>query len=801
MEHPETIIVGIGASAGGIAPLQTFFSHIPEGAGIAYVVIQHLSPRHESKMPEILATRTPLPIHVAEEGMKVLPDHIYLIPARHNLNIREGVLHLEKTLSSHYPNLPIDRFFHALGVDQKDHGVAIVLSGTGSDGSRGLCTVKQSGGLVMVQSPDQAEFTGMPLNAMATQMVDHVLTVEEMPAMILKYFRPDFKFPVAPPPEESPPDPAHIPELEDAEDVKAFRQIINLISQRTHIPFHAYRPPTLLRRIKRRMEKQAIPELPKYLAFLKVRPPEVSLLAQDCLIGVTHFFRDPEAFVLIQDHVLPSLFADLDQETPIRIWVCGCSTGEEAYSLAILIHEYQQARQLNRPVQIFASDVSQQMIEQASLGIFSQKKVATLSQGRLESYFIPEGPVYRIRQHIRERIIFSRHNVLSDPPFINLDLISCRNVMIYLEDHAQDQVLDSFHMALKPSGFLWTGPSEMGAQPAPGFDLLNTRWKLFRRRLSPRSQPSLRPRHTMVRQTSLLPRRHAPTKVINAASGLPEHYIQRILIQACVPDGLVMDQDLNILYVVGDAGRFLPLPKAGMDTRLPALLPAPVVQATRRCLDEKAFEEFRLEVSMPRLDGISEAIKLGIRPLGAKAGEEHDFFFLEMTPPTVTAPSQNREKWQKELYLAHETAAEQQATLDMVRQELSATQEELDALSQELRTMSDEMESKDKQLGEADAALRAILSTSSLMLIFLNSRMEIQQISAAAKARFASSAASGMALQDLREALAPLVRQTLESHRPQQAQIPIQGETYVWETGLYQIDNETEGVLLHLTPA
>ena len=762
---------------------------------MAYVVIQHLSPRHESKMPEILAHYTRLPILVAREGMTVEPDHVYLIPVRHNLSIAGGVLHLEQTTGIPYPKLPIDRFFHALGEDQGERGVAIILSGTGSDGSRGLRSVKQAGGLVLVQEPDQAEFSGMPLNALATRMVDHRLRVEEMPALLLQTFSPGVAPLVVPPPLTAPDlQPPPLPELVDEAEATAFRGIVSLLTHLTQVPFEAYKTPTLLRRTQRRMNLYQIGQFASYLTYLLANPGEQQSLAQDWLIGVTQFFRDPEAFDQIRDQVLPACFAAPFRDQPLRIWVCGCATGEEAYSLAILLDEYMQAHRFKRPVQIFASDVSQPMIEQASLGLFPEEKMAALSHTRRTQYFVPEGPLYRILPRIRDQIVFSRHNVLSDPPFIKLDFISCRNLLIYLQGHSQAQVLETFHLALKPNRYLWLGPSETVSGMEEGFDVLHARWKLLRRKVSPLRPASTRPRYGLATPPVPLPRSLAPPED-RPDTTLPERYVQRLLLQACVPDGLVLDEDLRVVYVSGRAGRFLSLPQAQMDTHLSALLAPALVQRINQWLSAPQPAPYQ-EVTLTRPDQVQERIILHLRPLGpAPHRDQTSLLLLELqappTPASLVAPSP-------------EVMDQLELTLQAREAELQSMLEEIEALTQEVRSLHHELGLKASELAQVEHTLEALLASPGVTALVLTPDLRLQYVSPAARDRWlpAVPPETAMAEDQLQVHLAPLLPVAQAALDNQQSQL-YQGpgdRSRVQVIPFPAPPEAVQGVILHFLP-
>ena len=463
-------VVGVGASAGGLESLERLFTHLPTNTGMAFVVLQHLSPDFKSLMDELLARRTSLPIRQAEHQMCVERDTIYLLPPMKEMIVKDRRLLLSDRDPRHGLALPIDHFFRSLAQDAGERAVAVVLSGSGSDGSRGIQDVSRAGGVVFSESPDTAKFNGMPLSAIATGVVDQVLPPEEIAAAIATLSHP-------------------IPGLSaDAGDIEGddlgVNAILRLLRDEYGIDFSHYKASTVTRRIERRLALNRALDIDTYVDQLRRDPRELNSLYEDLLIGVTRFFRDDEAFDLLEQRVIPEIverWTDQSQE-PIRVWVPGCATGQEAYSIAMLLHEQLSARRRSPHVKILATDVHKASLEVAGAGIYTEQQVAGISRQRVERFFTQKANGYQVSQALRESIVFAPHNLIRDSPFTKLDLITCRNLLIYFQPQAQKTVLTLFHFALKTGGFLFLGSSESPGGLLDEFDTIDDHAKIFRKR-------------------------------------------------------------------------------------------------------------------------------------------------------------------------------------------------------------------------------------------------------------------------------------------------------------------------------
>ncbi len=468
-------IVGVGASAGGLAAFEAFLSAMPTDVdtGMAFVLVQHLAPDHKSILSELVKRYTRMQVFEVEDGMSVQPDCTYIIPPNRDMALLNGTLQLFEPTSARGLRMSIDYFFRSLAQDQRERAIGIILSGTGSDGTLGVRAIKGEGGMVMVQAPESTEYDGMPQSAIATGMVDFVLPPEEMPAQLFAYV--DHVYGVG----------KRTPVVKQRPKVEAtLTKICVVLRAQTGHDFSQYKQNTVVRRVERRMALQQIEQPDAYLRFLQQNSAEVAALFNDLLIGVTSFFRDPDAFTALQEEVLPRLFAETPPDVTVRFWVCGCSTGEEAYSIAIVVQEYlEKSRQFNK-VQIFATDIDARAINVARAGLYPASIAADITPERLARSFSlePGNAYYRIKKSIRDMLVFSEQDVIKDPPFSRVDLISCRNLLIYMNAELQRKVIALFHYALNPKGVLFLGTSETVTEQTVLFTVLDRKWKIYLRR-------------------------------------------------------------------------------------------------------------------------------------------------------------------------------------------------------------------------------------------------------------------------------------------------------------------------------
>ncbi|HIB37325.1 chemotaxis protein CheB, partial [Mesonia sp.] len=442
----QSRLIAVGASAGGLEALKAFFSNLPDNDHNSYIVIQHLSPDYKSMMGELLAKTAKLPIEQITDNSEVEPGKIYLIPPVNNLTIEDGILHLSEKPKNQKLNLPIDLFLDSLADYKKDQAIAVILSGTGSDGTRGVKAIKEADGMVMVQDPKQAKFDGMPKSAINSGMVDYILPVEEMGGEISRFIETAETIQLS-------------GDLKDV-DEQVLSKILDYINENTGLDFSEYKFSTLARRVARRVNVCKCENLKEYYRLLQTNPDEVSILFKEFLIGVTKFFRDPRVWDILADDLIPEIIENKNEGEILKVWDVACSTGEEAYSLAIYIHEELERQDKKLEVKIFATDIAKQHLEVGGAGVYSESMIAEIDSDLVKKYFIKNGDGYQIVEKIRRMVIFSQHNIIKNPPFSNMDMILCRNLLIYFQQSIQHKTLNVLHYALKEGGFLILGTSE-----------------------------------------------------------------------------------------------------------------------------------------------------------------------------------------------------------------------------------------------------------------------------------------------------------------------------------------------------
>jgi two-component system CheB/CheR fusion protein len=544
---PGFPIVGIGASAGGLAAFEAFFSGMPTDTdpGMAFILVQHLAPDRKSILTELVQRYTRMQVLDVEDGMVVQPNCTYIIPPGRDMAFLGGALHLLEPTAPRGQRMPIDFFFRSLAQDQSERAIGIVLSGTGSDGTLGVRAIKGDGGMVMVQSPDTTEHDGMPRSALATGLVDYELPPAEMPAQIIAYASQAISKPRRPAT-------VPVPKIDTA-----LKKILALLRTRIGHDFSQYKPGTIQRRIERRMAIHQIETSEEYVRYLQQTPTEVEALFADMLIGVTSFFRDPDAFKVLEERVIPELFADKSPQGVVRVWSAGCSTGEEAFSLAILLAEHQENFKQGIKVQVFATDIDRKSIATARAGAYPASIATDIAPERLARFFAVEsdGSRYRVHKSIRDMLIFSEQNIIKDPPFSRLDLITCRNLLIYVDSTLQKRIIPLFHYALNPDGFLFLGTSETVGEFADLFTTLDRKAKLYRR-MEGRHHPApgrFPPPLATITEPII------PVARIPAGPARPSlrELTEKALLQHAAPAAALVNASGDILYLHGRTGAYL----------------------------------------------------------------------------------------------------------------------------------------------------------------------------------------------------------------------------------------------------
>ncbi len=739
-------VVGIGASAGGLEAIESFFKNMPTNTGVAFVVIQHLSPDHKSLMAELLSKRTHMPVHRAEDGMPVEPDTVYLIPPNKNLRLFHGKLLLSsQNRDERGINLPIDIFFRSLAEDYGAKAIAVVLSGTGSDGSSGIRAIKENLGMVMVQAEETATFDGMPRSAIATGLVDYVLAPGDMPGQLLTYL----KHPYTTKDE-------HSSVLITNEDGLA--RIFALLRERNKVDFTYYKPSTIVRRIERRMAVNQIHELQDYVHFLESYPIELDSLHRDLLIGVTNFFRDSEAFKSLEQTHLPALF-DRHGDDMLRIWVAGCSTGEEAYSLAIICSELIEQRKQKLDIKIFATDVDRTAILTASSGIFAESSIADIEPDLLRKYFFRKDDGYQISRQIREMVVFAQHNLIKDPPFTHIDLVSCRNLLIYLQPVLQKRVLELFNFSLKSNGILFLGSSETTGEMSEYFEPVNAKGRIYqsrgRRRPADISQHSLNYLDGTGRAERFMGRHHTALKMHEE-----ERLLERFIDAATgdyLPFSMVVSESMELMHVVGDADRYLRFQAGKISNDVTKLvineLSIPLSTGLQKVFTTSEplnYTNIHLHIDnsdlvvdmrmrlMPSKKGQVPMVAVFIEPIRER---EHQ---IEVAGDTYNVGQEAQQRitdLENELQFTRENLQatveeletsneELQATNEELlasNEELQSTNEELQSVNEELYTVNSEYQGKITELTEANNDLDNLLQNTGVATLFIDENREIRR--------------------------------------------------------------------------
>ena len=538
-------VVGIGASAGGLETIGTFLSNMSPDSGIAFVIIQHLSPQHKSIMAELLAKHTHMAVMEIEDGMRLSPACVYLNPPDKNVAIFNRSLHLMEPVRSGPVNMPIDFFFRSLSEDRKEKAIGIIVSGTASDGTLGIKAIKGEGGMVMVQDPSTAKYDGMPRSAIDTGLVDFIVPVEKMPATLLGYIKHPFL--------NEPGKVAMSEEGTQQQLTKAFALIRNI----TGHDFSQYKPNTIQRRIEHRLAVHQLDSLSDYLLFLQKTPGEIKALFKDLLIGVTSFFRDSEAFKALGQEGLQKLLQDKKSDTPLRCWVVGCSTGEEAYSLAIVIAELMGKLDKRFNVQIFSSDIDEAAIDTARRGVYPESIGADVSSERLKQFFIREKGVFRVKSQIRDMVVFSPQSIIKDPPFSKLDLVSCRNLLIYMAPALQKKIIPLLHYALEPEGLLFLGTAESIGDFTDLFQPLDTKWKIYKRKQDfSRKVIDFYPARRAFGDRAEIPSRDVTAPGTTMPTDL-EAMAEKAILDQYAPAGVLINDKYDILHFMGRTEKYL----------------------------------------------------------------------------------------------------------------------------------------------------------------------------------------------------------------------------------------------------
>jgi two-component system CheB/CheR fusion protein len=744
-------IIALGASAGGLEAFEQFFTQMPPDSGMAFVLVQHLDPTHKSILSDLVRRYTRMNVLEVEDGIAVRPDCAYVIPPNRDMAILNGNLHLIEPAAPRGRRLPIDYFFRSLAQDQQERAVAVVLSGTGTDGTLGAKAVKGEGGMVMVQDPESARYDGMPRSALNAGVADYVLPAEELPRQLVAYMELAAGKRMK----------RSAPRQSVAED--ELKKVFILVRGQTGHDFSQYKDATILRRIERRMTVNQIGELRFYVRYLQQNPVEVETLFKELLIGVTNFFRDPEAFQMLRSKVIPAIFNGRPRDRTVRVWVPGCATGEEAYSIVILIRDHMEAHRLEHDVQIFATDIDADSIETARQGVYPDSIAVDVPPPYLKRYFVHKDSTLQVEQSLREMMVFATQSITKDPPFSRLDLISCRNVLIYMGSDLQKRVLPLFHYALVPGGFLFLGHSESLGDSTDAFSVTDRKWKIFQSRTGAVA--------TVPHTAFPLPHRElrvdsGPAAGAVLAGRRPSYreLMEKLLLRDHTPAAVLVDDNSNVLFIHGSTGDYLEPARGEANLNLLSMtrqgLRMELTTAIRRARNQK--KDVRVEgLRVDKGHDDSELVDLTVRavteppalrglmlilfehraapePDGREKGRitvnatgndrvrelEHE---LAATQVLLQTTVEELETSNEELTSTNEEMQSSNEELQSTNEELETSKEELQSVNEELMTVNIELETKVHELSHANNDMNNLLSATEIGTLFLDLDLNIKR--------------------------------------------------------------------------
>jgi len=746
-------IVGIGASAGGLDAFKRFFTSMPADSGMAFVLVQHLDPNHESLTADLLARHTSMRVVEARDQMPVEMNHVYMIPPNKYLTIRESVLQLSEPVLRRGLRMPIDNFFRSLAEAHEERAFGIILSGTGSDGTLGVKAIKGAGGVTLAQIPESAQYDGMPRSAIATGLVDFVVRIEGMPEILIRYA----KHAVVGKNGDS--------TLLNQGEPDILRSILAILRTRTKYDFNCYKEGTLMRRIGRRMGLNHLEILGDYLNYMREHPDEAMQLFRDLLIGVTGFFREPEAFNTLEE-IIAKLVQEKAPDTPIRVWVPGCATGEEAYSIAMLVAEQLRIAQKKCPVQIFATDIDEEALSIARAGIYPENIAADISPDRLQVFFEKEGDTYQVRGHVRDSIVFAVQNLIADPPFSKLDLVSCRNLLIYLKPDVQKKIIELFHFALNEVGYLFLGSAESIGQHEDLFNTIVKKSRLYQRIGAVRRN---------VVEFPIFPTRHIekqPGCKEPPSFDDPVHlgeFVRGLLLDHYAPASVLVNRKFQITYYFGPIERYLKQP-AGTPTDDLMVRARDGLGVKLRTVIQNAFEvgsDSPTGVTQILDEGVTRRIRITVNPVMSPKGVPSLLLVsfvdererapsadvsvgeapsstddsssivqqleseLQATREDLQSTVEEMESSNEELKAANEEVMSVNEELQSTNEELETSKEELQSLNEELITVNSQLEEKVSELVETTDVLNNLLSSTGIATLFLDAELRIKRFTPA----------------------------------------------------------------------
>jgi two-component system CheB/CheR fusion protein len=741
------LMVGIGASAGGLLALETFFKSMPSDSQIGFVIVQHMDPTHKSLLSELLQKHTKMEVKEAEDGVKVKANHVYIIPPNKDMALFNGKLQLSDPKDVRGQRKPIDYFLRSLAMDQHEKAVAIILSGTGTEGTLGSKAIKGEGGLVIIQDPEQAAYDGMPRSAIAANVMDYVLAVENMPAELLKFQKQK---------RISPPERAKSVNI----PANLLEKIFFLLRSQTGHDFSQYKQNTINRRIEKRMAVNQINKLVDYVKYLQKEPKEINELFSAITIGVTSFFRDIDAFELLKTKIIPSILNNREPDETIRIWVPGCSSGEEAYSIAMLIQEYLEEHNKRMKVNIFATDLDPEAIEIARIGRYPEGINVDLSPEYLKRFFTYSDHHYKADKSIRNMVVFAVQNLTQDPPFSKLDMISCRNLLIYLNSNLQKKVFPLFHYSLLPNGTLFLGSSETIGEFSDLFSISDRKWKIFKKK-----GVSALPARVNFNMRTL--RENPPDHVSQTENTVVAKkvqlgdFLEKTLLKEYAPASVVIDNHDNALYFFGNTGKYLQ-PVSGEASLNILNMARPGLKLELSATIRRARKESKTVIESGitvQTNGSTQLVRIKIRSAGDAESDNslllisfEDVVVLEgqdsKLPKTNTASKthlmdlehdlastkeylqttvEELETSNEELQSSNEELQSSNEELQSTNEELETSKEELQSLNEETITMNSELHNKIDSLGQSQDDLSNLMASIQVGIIFLDTNLKIKK--------------------------------------------------------------------------
>ena len=738
-------IVGIGASAGGLEALEQFFANMPPNNGIAFVIIQHLDPTHPGIMPQLLQRITGMHVQQARDRCRVKPGFVYVIPPKKSLSILNGVLHLMEPVEPRGLRLPIDVFFRSLAEDRQDKSIGIILSGMGSDGSLGIKAIKEKHGMVMVQDPANAKFDSMPKNALQSVTADIVANAADLPARLINLYK-------------------NLPQagFENENEIRIrsnIEKIIILLRENMGHDFSLYKKNTLIRRVDRRKAIHQLDKIQDYVRYLQENPAEVEILFNELLIGVTNFFRDTAVWNELKESILPQLITRYPEGYVFRAWVPACSTGEEAYSLAIIFHETLESlkKSRNYSLQIFATDIDHYAVDKARKGKFPVNITSDVSPERIGRFFTPDGEGFRVKNYIREMIVFATQNVIKDPPFTKLDIISCRNMLIYMEQELQKRLLYLFHYSTNPGGILILGNSESQGNLRDIFSEREGKHKIFQR-LGNVEPLKLNNFSRILNMPQIMPPlKNTPAKTVDNTQTVIDH----IMLQRFSPPGVLVSENGDIIYITGRTGKYLEpvagkanwnifaMAREGLKQELPGVF--------RRAMQH--YDEINVHNIKVEANGSMQRVDLKVQRLESPElvrGMIIVIFKSEGTFPEIEETDNNAKKpvdkkqrkleaelkhsleelqitreemqtSQEELKSTNEEIQSTNEELQSTNEELTTSKEEMQSLNEELQTVNIELQSKINDLMQANSDMKNLLNSTEIATLFLDKALNVKR--------------------------------------------------------------------------